>query len=451
MKYTREDLRGVTILIAGALIVLSLTGCNSLFGNDSDNGKKSKSLTVSVSANVGGTSGSSLLQSSTTGTGAFAGQVFDVEPLNDRAFYKEPLKTATEAERIATVTPERFVLQFDYLKLYSRPESATSGEDFSTDSLWEWITDEIGGIIPQRIDLKYSSGFIRDATTRSTSHDGITMMFLDGIGETNGMPTSSFVVVDLSDVPGLPDVLENEWTGGIEGINPATIGGRIFQFKDIQPIDVGFLSYITIGADIAESGIQNPQGDIGSWQLPGGGTSGNATALFFSTPERINLSGFADPEIIFNWEMGDLVEVYKITDGVEDKYYATLRLDDPFPISLAVRERVAGGSGGAFGTPGEIQAPYIGVAAPSEFGTSEHNTLYWINPPEPAYDRTVVVRKAGSAPSGPNDGEVVHYSHIPAFVDVTGTAGTHYYYGIYTVGHNGSYSAGTILNRVQGP
>jgi hypothetical protein len=447
MTGKRKAFHQATGLFAAALIVLSVSGCDSLFGNDG--GKKSKSLAVSVSANAGGISGSSLLQSSSMGSQSFTGQVFDVEPLNDRTFYREPLDTAAEGDRIGTATPARFVLQLDYLKLYSRPTSASLGRDFSTDSLWDWVKDEIGGIIPQRVDITYSSGFIRDASTSSATHDGITMMFLDGIGESNGMPTTSFVVVDLSHIAELDGKeLENEWTDPVEGIDTATIGGRIFQFRDIQPIAVGgFLSYITIGADITESGVQNPQGDTGDWQLPGGSTSGNATALFFSTPERISLSGYADPEIIFNWEMEDLVEVYEI----DDKYYATLRLDDPFPISLAVRERVAGGSGGTVGTPGEILAPYIGVAAPSEFGTSEHNTLYWINPSEPTYDRTVVVRKAGSAPTGPSDGEVVHNSHIPAFVDVTGVAGTHYYYGVYTVGHNGSYSAGTVLNRVQGP
>lgn len=112
-------------------------------------------------------------------------------------------------------------------------------------------------------------------------------------------------------------------------------------------------------------------------------------------------------------------------------------------LSPTVAERQTQGTANA-GVPQDVTAPYIGVSAPSQWGTSVHNTLYWINPPDPLYNRTLVVRKIGSAPTSPDDGEIVHDSHVPAFVDRTGTADTHYYYRIYTVGHNGEYSEGVV-------
>lgn len=98
-------------------------------------------------------------------------------------------------------------------------------------------------------------------------------------------------------------------------------------------------------------------------------------------------------------------------------FYITLNLTTPFPIPLTVREQSEGSSSGSnSGAADKVMRPYIGVAQASQFGPSMHHTIYWINQPDPAFDKVVIVRTEDSAPVSPDDGKAVHDRHLPACV-----------------------------------
>lgn len=457
----------ILLISAVLLSVMVVGGCNLMGEDPSDDpagsptdNPDSLSIPVSVSANVG---------AGATAGSTVGASLYDLSPVVSSEYYKTGLQALGEAERIATLTPDEFLLQMDFLTLYHRPESAQSGMDFVTDDLRSQFSDDAGAIIPQMVNMRYADRFIRGVTATRETYDGIAMQFLTGIGETNGMPTTSYFAVDISGIEGatcssfLDPVTGDplfEYSSQLSndfGI-PENADVCYFSFDQLQPFAVDFLSYVIIGSDIEALSLQNPEGEMPttgdppSWQFPGGGTSGNASQLFVPTAEPISFQGLSNPEVIFNWETEDLIEIYKVTtEGEEDKFYITLKLDNPFPISLTVREQTEGDGTGTAGAPDEVLRPYIGVAEASEFGTSIHNTIYWVNPPDPAFDRVVIVRKIDSPPSDAEDGEIVHDSHRPAFVDATGVEGTHYYYRIYTVSHSGDYSEGIVMDRVQGP
>ncbi len=64
----------------------------------------------------------------------------------------------------------------------------------------------------------------------------------------------------------------------------------------------------------------------------------------------------------------------------------------------------------------------------------------WNNPNEADFVRTIIVRKAGSYPTSPTDGSVIHESNSETFTDTDVTNGTRYYYAFYSYDHARNYS-----------
>ena len=407
-----------------------LTLCAAFSGCNPGGGAIDYSGTVSVSAGVGSAATSAGINS----------RAYVLEPMSSEEYYKADRKSGARGQLRTQLTPERFILDIDILALYNVTETSPA----QTTKLSEMVQNPDGALIPQHIDLVYADDFIRDVEITEATFNGISMQVQPQGNNTSndGYYVRSLVGVSLpSEYDG--KTLSGEYDG-IPGL-PADL--RFFSFADLQPFETndGFLSYLTIGSDIAEDSIQNPNGEMGTWEVPLTETNGNAVSLFFPLEEDIDFSPYENPEICFNWDMTDLVEIYDA--GTPDIYtddIVTFKVDDPFPVSLTIQENEADPS-----PSGDDTTPPNDVIAAAISGPTTYNTLQWINPIDEDFDKLVVVRKAGSAPADKNDGEVVYDSYKPNYVDSTGTSGTDYYYTIYAVDRAGNYSAGVTLNQVQ--
>ena len=411
------------LLVVFTLVVALTSSCN-LFGRGP--------IPVAVSAGVGGGPSASISVHSRS---------VAVESMSDEIYFKEDRKTANRGTLLYTLTPESFVLDMDVLVLYN--ETLLRG--FSTAPLLGYTTNPDGGIIPKHIDLAYADDFIRDVEVTRNTFDGLSMQFLpSGNGESN----DGYYVRSVSGIS-LPPVydgiaLAGDVTDQIDGL-PA--GLRYFGFESLQPIETnnGFLSYLTIGSNVAEDGIQNPTGAMGTWINPVTETSGNSVSLYFAAESSIDFRSFTNPEIVFDWNLDGLVQVW---DAGSPLVYAddivTFRLNDPFPVSIVVQENVS-----TAGSDPNDSTPPAEVVAPAISGPTTYNTLQWINPRDTDFKEVVVTRRAGSAPASRNDGEEVYRGHQPNHVDSGGASGTHYFYLVQTVDTSGNYSSGVVLDQVQ--
>jgi hypothetical protein len=75
--------------------------------------------------------------------------------------------------------------------------------------------------------------------------------------------------------------------------------------------------------------------------------------------------------------------------------------------------------------------------------------LQWVNPADEDFKSTKIIRKQDSAPTSSNDGELIYDGYRPAFADITGITGVHYYYLIQTVDTSANVSNGVVVDRVQ--
>ena len=104
---------------------------------------------------------------------------------------------------------------------------------------------------------------------------------------------------------------------------------------------------------------------------------------------------------------------------------------------------------------------YLGdVTGTSAVAANQQVSLKWTDPSDVSvsgsvlahWDRTIVVRKAGSAPTSYTDGTVVVSSTVKnqysttAFVDTGLTNGTTYHYRFFPVSKEGSFKSGTSVS-----
>jgi len=193
--------------------------------------------------------------------------------------------------------------------------------------------------MPRYVNIVHADSFIRDFEITNDFGDGLFMQSLPNVSSTglDGVHRINFMsVVGVtlgSEYDGI--VLDGE-ESGLAGF---TSGVHYFSFDHLQPFDVTFLSYLIRGSDITEDGIQNPEGemspaDSGYWDLPGenNSTSGISTQVFKTGPP-IAFTGIDNPEVLFTWDINDLVKVYdKDTpaDRTDDIVTAILIINSPF-------------------------------------------------------------------------------------------------------------------------
>lgn len=347
----------------------------------------------------------------------------DSTSLLDDSFLREGLQEANRGERIMQLSPIDFVIDLDEMSVYT--------DSGSRDPL-VIINTRTGAIIPKHYSLLYSKHILRDFTLLRKTYDGFTLTFLPFAGahtSNDGYYAQSFLVVDLgSNYSGIQLAGETSYDQFPFELDPTL---HYFSLSEIIPFDVSFFESIIIGDDIEEPFYSE--------------VSFRGSGFFIPGP-AIDLSGFQNPEIIFHLDTENLIEVYDAgTPGDYSDDQVTLKLSDPFPVSLRVEEATNLGAG-----PDEndttpcSEVKYLDIAGPTTA-----NTLIWINPTDQDFDRVAIVRKAGSAPVDSNDGEVVYDSYIPNYLDKDGTPGAHYYYRVMTVDFSGNFSDGIVVDQVQ--
>ena len=181
-----------------------------------------------------------------------------------------------------------------------------------------------------------------------------------------------------------------------------------------------------------------------------GDTTGNATALFLPG-QAVDLSGYTEPEILLSWDTTDLIQIWNEDSDDPSNHVASFNLSNPFPVSLSIREKASSVPGGSSDSipPADVLFPEIVWS--KEAATDRWNTLLWINPEDADFDKVVILRKAGSSPTGFSDAasEKVYEGYEPNYVDSTGVSGTRYYYAVYALDFSGNRSTGVVLERIQ--
>lgn len=366
--------------------------------------------------------------------------------ITDDQIFKDDRKEANRGTLRHRLTPQSFILDIDDIVVYNK----LGREAYLSQSVLQRV-DGPAGIVPQHYDLTHANGIIRDALIQNSTYDGLSMQFLPFGGDEYYESRSStsndgFYVLSITGME-LPDEYDGiRLNGEIIDDEKFTSGLRYFSFTHLQPIEVnqGFLSYLTIGSDVEQNWVQNPMGEIGKWVNPVTITTGNAVGLYLASETSIDIGSYEDPELLLHWDLQELVEIWDngtpsdLSDDI-----VTYKLDDPFPVSMVIRENQV-----KIGSSSDTTAPSDVIIA-AIAGQHSANTLQWINPQDEDFNEVSIIRKAGSASSDRTGGEEVYRSYIPNYVDESGTSGTHYYYLIQTVDFSGNYSPGIILDQVQ--
>lgn len=99
---------------------------------------------------------------------------------------------------------------------------------------------------------------------------------------------------------------------------------------------------------------------------------------------------------------------------------------------------VSGGYGG--GTGGNAASSFEPTLIKAEPADNEI-IFEWNNPGEANFVRTVVIRKEGSYPASPSDGQTIYEGRSKTFTDTKVENGKTYYYSVYSYNHSKTYSA----------
>ncbi len=116
----------------------------------------------------------------------------------------------------------------------------------------------------------------------------------------------------------------------------------------------------------------------------------------------------------------------------------------PSDVSGSQPSQSSGGqaSGGGGSISGPVSEPSMLNAA----GDDKEVVLSWKNPQESSFVRTIIVKKGGSYPTSPNDGQVIFEGHGETFTDAGLTNGTTYFYAVYAYDHAKNYSSGVRVS-----
>ncbi|HEX3046984.1 MAG TPA: hypothetical protein VHY08_19680 [Bacillota bacterium] len=313
--------------------------------------------------------------------------------------------------------------------------------------------DSSGGGIPRHFDLVYAKNITRECKIDQARWEGLFWGFNPNNTYSNADAGQfyllSIIAVNLGpDYDGipLPGELQGALKLGGQTISfPVQTGIHYFSFQYLHPYTCPNLSTFIIGEDISANEIQNPLGRSGRFDVRGGHVSDGNSSLLCLTGYPLDFSGKSNPAVVFYWDLSHTIEVYdRGTPDDRNDDIVTLRLDNPFPVTVEVVEESEVTPPPASNTsdsPEDVLFPMITGKG--------YNAIQWVNPNTPSFEKTVIIRKADSAPTSNDDGEIVFEGYPPNYCDQTGKHKTHYYYRIYTVNFSGGRSDGIVLDKVQ--
>jgi hypothetical protein len=380
----------------------------------------------------------------------------------DDSLYSAPFNDpATRGNRVYQATPSKFIVPIPEIGFADR---------FYTGTLTPLDLGHFGAPV---LDIINARNFL---TTYQISRDrtynftviNLRLITTDYLvvgdnDEVSGFSMLSEIHVDLgSDYSGI--TFANEKVTPY--FTPASPDIHVFEMVDLIPLKNDTTSrngiLIHFDREVTEQSVVNPEGediqlDTAYFWSPGSGTSYEV----FESGYMIYKPGFAldfsgDRELIFNWNITDIIEVYdpNNTPTMYSDDLVTLRLDNPFPITFEVIDAGAAISAPAQ-TPEDVGLLEIGrwdVRIQAEGGFVEgledrvYIALSWINPAQEDFRRVRVIRKAGSAPANVSDGEEIYSGRYPRCIDSSFAPNITYYYRVFVENISGQLSPGVIVN-----
>ena len=225
---------------------------------------------------------------------------------------------------------------------------------------------------------------------------------------------------------------------------------HVFEFMDLIPF-LAKEDYMQ-GAAVAfsdnvppgEEYIVNPSGKVVS----------NFNPYYWDSPRRWSFNGYiiyrsglpfdlsgGKKSLVFKWDLFKAIEVYEI-DG---EYIATLRLDNPFPISFEL-----------YDAPSENLPPTTGELTDVTMADVRYYDIVnreivvtWLNPVDNVWQNVLVFRKVNSPFDGSNpekSAELVYSGRFPMYVDTDIQQNNDYYYMIMTEDYEGNRSNGVVVS-----
>lgn len=228
---------------------------------------------------------------------------------------------------------------------------------------------------------------------------------------------------------------------------------HVFQLAHLIPLqnpDDARLAQLVFASYVDEPFILNPDGsylhdyDVHEWDM--GGNVGQAGYAIYLPGFELEFTEGIVNHLIFSWDLVGLIEVYdnNTPDDLSDDL-VTLRLDNPFPIELYLETEHT------YVEPPIEERPAAEVTHEGIdfFDLMEREVaIAWVNPNDPQYVTTHIVRKVGSAPHDVNDGELVYSGAFPLFKDSDVELDQHYFYRIFTESRSGLFSEGIVVDIV---
>ena len=414
-----------TILVMMLVMVLLLAGCDMLGDDitiipDTDDPRVGE-LKVSF---VG------------TRSDGISAQV-DSRPHYDfaRENYDEPFRNEEEGELVGRFSPDSMIVQIEDIGVahpnYSRPLLQMSlGEQWILPSFDLVHSDEV-------IDASY----IIDDGLYDFEVVEMGFSIRDGVGESvREFSRISEVHIDLGEK--YEDV---EFEHALDKYGTT----HVFQMVDLIPFseEKGTVSSTSISFDhnVEEPFILNPDGervrDLKPYFWETDTRHGRAGYVIYRPGLELDFSD-GGKNLIFEWQLDDLIEVYDAGSDNPEDHIVTFRLDNPFPISLRIDEL----------TTGEREIEDTNLQEVNHLDARYYDleekqvALRWTNPGVENFKNVKIVRKEGSAPEDADDGEVVYEDKFPIFRDFDVERFKNYYYRVIVVGHDGSTTEGEVVN-----
>ena len=368
-------------------------------------------------------------------------QTFDV------SLYKSPYNDNSQGSLVGSYSPENLVSTVSELS-----STNTKGCEplLTVFSVMDGPSSGIG--ICPTFDMCYSRNIINKTFDELSILSPSSFTFTAftrycGSDSTGNFEMLSRVCVDLGE-----DYKNVTFPDEISGLKSGNL--HFFNFADLIPLEGSNRTSVMsmfFSDKITEPMILNPDGSYASFN-PALGVSGNATRglsgyVLYLPSEDVLMD--SDMELVFSWDLKNLIEVYdNNTPSDQSDDLITLRLDNPFPVSLYSVENTQ--SSLLIEDDEDNQNPpdvnYLDIRTWNDYYDGNIVYVKWVNPPITDLSKITIIKKTGNAPRNETDGEVVYSADFPVFKDKDIQTGNTYYYFVIVEDTEGKKSNGLVTS-----
>lgn len=362
----------------------------------------------------------------------------------DISLFRTPYNTNSQGSLVGKYSPVKFVATIGEIDV----SDSNRSQGLIIDNLVMFGPRD-GIEISPTFDLCYAKDVI------NISHDEIFIKLAKKISLTvfsrnshpdssNNFPMLSEVCLDLGSIyEGV--TFKNEITAKKEG----TL--HYFELADLIPLvgNNGTCNFTLIfNEEIQSSMILNPDGsyalfdpDIGN---PGLSQWGMAGYVMYLPITLLDLT--KDNDIVFSWNLENLIEIYdNNTPSDMSDDLITLRLDNPFPITIYCLDRASESIDQSLDGLSPPDISNLDIRYWKDYYSGSLVYLKWVNPSITDLLNIKIIRKVGSAPLDEHDGEIVYTGKYPIFKDTNIESGNTYYYLVLVEDSEGKKSNGKVI------